>query len=404
MTLAFRLTILTCCFLGTLNAQVYNQWVKKSDFGGLQRSRAVGFSIGNNGYVLGGVDTADQVHNDLWTYDPGTDTWSQRADLPGSVRRNAVASVLDNVAYVGTGVDSVSAQTGTILKDWWAYNPVSNSWAQKADYPGGGGNGVYFSTAFSQNNYVYVCGGKIAPATYIPELWAYDPSLDHWYRFSDFPGGDRHKLVSVAVGDTAYIGLGTDDDVYRKDWWAYHAFIDVWEPKTDFPGGDRASSSTFSILGRGFVCLGENGGFQKDLWEYDPRHDSWTNRSNFGGEERRYAISFAIGDRGYVGTGQGSSGKKRSFYEYNPAYLGQEELDDFQVRTFPNPCVDYCHIFVETEGDYGIWIYDLNGKEVLKENFSGTNAILDLHELAQGAYLLRLAGRKGQMVKRILIQ
>ncbi len=403
MKLAFKITFLLCWFLGTAQAQTYNQWVKKADFGGLQRARAVGFSVGNTGYALGGVDTADQVHNDLWAYDPGTNTWSQRASLPGSVRRNAVATVLDDIAYVGTGVDSVSAQTGTILKDWWAYSAISNSWIQKADYPGGGGNGVYFATAFTQNGYAYVCGGKIAPATYTPELWAYDPGLDHWYRFSDFPGGDRHKLASIAVGDTAYVGLGTDDDIYRSDWWAYHAFLDVWESRTDFPGGDRASVSTFSVLGRGFVCLGENGGFQKDLWEYDPRYDVWTNRANFGGQERRYAISFSIGDKGYVGTGQGSSGKKRSFYEYNPAYLSSREIEALKGRFYPNPCKQHGVISLERSGVFDVEIRSLNGKLVLQETIEGNRLNLNFESIEAGTYMLKVRGEGSQMAKQIVV-
>jgi len=73
------------------------------------------------------------------------------ADLPAPERRNALAFSIGDFGYVGTGIDSVEAQApgSTIYRDFWQYNPASNSWIQKADYPGGNNNGIYFATGFS---------------------------------------------------------------------------------------------------------------------------------------------------------------------------------------------------------------------------------------------------------------
>ncbi|MCX5849701.1 MAG: hypothetical protein NTW65_09645 [Deltaproteobacteria bacterium] len=59
-------------------------WTQKADFGGTARGFAVGFSIGNKGYIGGGVSTA--WNNDFWEYDPANDTWTQKADFGGGVR------------------------------------------------------------------------------------------------------------------------------------------------------------------------------------------------------------------------------------------------------------------------------------------------------------------------------
>ena len=80
----------------TALGQTPNSWTKKADFGALKRERAVAFSIGEYGYVATGEDTNNVTYNDLWRYDPVSDTWSQMANLPGSTRRNAVGFSLDN--------------------------------------------------------------------------------------------------------------------------------------------------------------------------------------------------------------------------------------------------------------------------------------------------------------------
>src|SRR6478735_5990982 len=122
--------------LSSATAFSQNFWTKKASFGGLKRERCVSFAIGNFGYVGMGEDTASIVHNDLWSYDPVLDLWTQVADMPGSVRRNAVSFVVDTLGYVGTGINASESFSGTILKDFWCYNPATNTWTPKADYPG----------------------------------------------------------------------------------------------------------------------------------------------------------------------------------------------------------------------------------------------------------------------------
>ena len=66
--------LLTAPLLG----QTGNLWSKTDDFGAGQRARAVGFAINGRGYISCGLDTADQVRNDLWQFDPASATWTQK--------------------------------------------------------------------------------------------------------------------------------------------------------------------------------------------------------------------------------------------------------------------------------------------------------------------------------------
>ena len=56
------------------------------------------------------------------------DIWTQKAAFPGTSRHLAVAMAVDGKGYFGTGYDGTDR-----LNDFWEYDPVANSWTQKAD-------------------------------------------------------------------------------------------------------------------------------------------------------------------------------------------------------------------------------------------------------------------------------
>jgi N-acetylneuraminic acid mutarotase len=385
-------------------AQFENQWLKKNDFPGLKRARATSFVIDENAYIFGGVDTAETVLRDLWQYDPVLDTWVQKADLPGSVRREAIAFTIDDFGYVGTGIDSNEATLGNSLKDFWQYNPTTNTWLQKADFPGYSGQGIYFATGFSIDGKGYLCGGKIGPNFYSNQLWEYKPLIDQWTLRANFPGGVRYQLSSFVIGLEAFVGFGTDQDVYRKDLHRYRPGSNSWLPCADIPGAPRAGAAAFSIGLRGFICGGTNGGLLDDLWEYNPFSNSWAIRSPFGGSERKNAIAFALNGKGFVGTGTGYSGKKASVHEYSPLQSVYLELDEAAMHPFtvyPNPAENQISIEVENEKATEFVLYSIMGRKVLQEQFvSGQKIIFDRNAIPSGVYLISLRDKSGQEISR----
>ena len=342
----------------------YNVWTKLNDVGMGKRERATGFSIGSLGYLCGGLDTAEVIHKDLWAYDPQTDAWTQKADLPGAARRDAISFVIDNYAFVGSGMDSISGPTGNTLKDFWRYNPNTNTWSTIADFPGAGGEGIYFATGFSVGGKGYLCGGKTGPNLYSNQLWEYKPSNNQWIQRANFPGGVRYQLLSFVVGSKAYVGMGTDQNIFKKDMYCYDPGANNWQAIAPFPGYERGAASTFALEERGFVCLGNNGGLLSDLIEYNPKTDSWTLRAAFGGSERKSAISFVIDNKAYVGTGKGYSGKKDSWYVYAPCnYAALSEIEA-SLKIYPNPVVNELKINGFNSQVVGVYIYNAAGRKV----------------------------------------
>ncbi len=396
--------ILGICF-GSFS-QTGNFWTKKNDFLGGKRERAVAFSIGDYGYIGTGVDTAEVVLKDFWQYDATSDSWTQKADVPGSPRRDAVAFVADNKGYVGTGIDNDESFLGSKLKDFWEYDPTSNSWLQIADYPGVGGNGVYFATAFSIDSKGYVCCGKVGPNSYSNQLWEYKPSINQWTQRTNFPGGVRYQLASFTVGYDAFVGLGANQDVFKKDFWKYNAGTNQWTAISDLPASERGAACTFTIGSRGYVCIGTDGGLLDDLWEYNPVTDFWAVRASFGGSERKNAVAFTLGGKAYVGTGKGFSGKKASIEEYTPLNLADiDELENL-ISIFPNPANEILNISFPTGLISEISLYNIAGLRCHVENSLQEDvSIFNVRDLIPGVYIMKFSNSSNDQIicKKIII-
>jgi len=379
----------------------YNTWTKLNDVGMGKRERATGFSIGSLGYLCGGLDTAEVIHNDLWSYDPQTDAWTQKADLPGSERRDAISFVINDFAFVGSGMDSISGPTGNTLKDFWRYNPTTNSWTAIADFPGAGGEGVYFATGFAVGGKGYLCGGKTGPNLYSSQLWEYKPSNNQWIQRASFPGGVRYQMLAFVVGSKAYVGMGTDQNIFKKDMYCYDPGANSWNAIAPFPGYERGAASTFTLEERGFVCLGNNGGLLSDLIEYDPKTDTWMLRAAFGGSERKSAISFVIDNKAYVGTGKGYSGKKDSWYVYAPSNYAAVEALAAALEIYPNPFCNELKITGLQSSDVELTIYSSLGIKLRQLDLENVQtSSIDLSALQAGSYILYFSLADGQTLSK----
>ena len=321
-------------FIG-VNMVFADTWTQKTDFGGIGRDAAVGFSIGNKGYIGTGYvyDPNNPVLKDMhlkdfWEYDPAADTWTQKADFGGGIRCSAVGFSIGNKGYVGTG-DVVSWEQDS--KDFWEYNPVANIWTQKADF---GGGTRYFAAGFSIGNKGYIgTGNRIGGFDGLdgagPKVfWEYNPATDRWTRKADFGGGIRHIAKGFSIGNKGYIGWGQDEGgTFQKDFWEYDPATDRWTQKADHDVAMDAPAA-FSIGNKGYVGTGavrdENNNLIpiNNFWEYDPATDTWTKKADVGGEERAFAAAFSIGNKGYIGTGVFLSapdllGFAKDFWEYD---------------------------------------------------------------------------------------
>lgn len=310
-----------------------NNWVRKADFPGLARSYAVGFSIGSKGYF----GTGDEL-KDFWEYDLPTDQWTQKADFIGNGRTAASGFSIGTNGYIGLGYEGlissdfppfpVPYNRDNLRKDFYAYNPSTDSWSRKSDF---GGVPRYAAVGFSIGNKGYFATG-MSPLTSVNQdnrdIWQYDPLTDTWSANSSFPGNACEFAVGFSINNKAYIGTGRNDDsqnygVYN-DFYEFDPVSQSWKKIADLgassfiDGGVRTGAAYFSIGNKGYIGTGYNGIPKTDFWEYDPFTDVWTQKADLPGTRgRTNAVGFRAGNKGHIGAGFGNTWLS-DFWEYDP--------------------------------------------------------------------------------------
>lgn len=277
-----------------VNAQTY-AWTQKADFPGGDRYEAYNFVINGKAYVGTGISWNGTFiyHNDNWEYDPVSNTWLQKANFVGVARRGSASFVGGNKGYVCTG------WSPTQLNDLWEYNPVSDTWSQKANFMG---SPRYGAAAFEIDGFGYV-GTGYSPLT--NDFYQYNPIANSWNAIANIGGLVRQAAKGFTINITGYVfGGGQQGVYYSNDLWSYNATLNVWTQKSSIPGNGRDASSVFVINGKAIVGMGEDGvTVYQDFYEYDPVLNSWTQILNFPLPGRLQTYYFSIGGCGYVGGG-----------------------------------------------------------------------------------------------------
>jgi N-acetylneuraminic acid mutarotase len=364
MRIALTLILCVCSF--SLNAQF---WIQKSSFGGVGRHRAVGCATENKGYLgLGHVNGSgvDISYKDWWEYDPSSDSWSQKANYPMN-NHGATSFVVNDQPCVGGG----SALNGEFFK----FDPSQNIWTPIASCP-------FFNPGdtqgFSVNNKGYVYVGQ--------QMAEYDPSTNSWSLKATPPVIFGSWTCSFTIEGSGYVKAGTKLFEYKP-------IHNTWTQRAEFPGSSTGGSYGFSILQRGFVTCGYMGGLSTvtdQVWSFYPGTNSWQMELAFPGTNRRFPVAFAIHDRGYFGTGTNGI-NLNDFWQYNPTINTSEivELPTFSWKVYPNPSTDLLHIHLEVEMGPETFgeLYDLTGKSVLRIPLTSGDNQLDIQPLNPGTYL-----------------
>jgi len=294
-----------------LQAQA-NYWTQKADFGGIVRGAATGFSIGTKGYIGCGIDfsSAPALKKDFWEYNPASNTWTQKANFGGTARSGAVGFSIGTKGYIACGFDNA------VKNDMWEYDQASNAWTAKASF---GGVPRDYAVAFALGGMGYLGTGYNAMSTNYNDFWQYNPSSNTWTQKANVGGGPRSSAFGFAANGKGYIGNGYDAGP-KNDMWEYNPATNLWTQKANVPGGLRSDGVGFSIGNLGYIGTGDVGSVsQNDFWEYDPLTNAWTQRANLTGLARSDAVGFSIGIKGYIGTGYDPVfNRLKDFWEYTP--------------------------------------------------------------------------------------
>lgn len=306
------------------SSYTYGVWKERSDMDGKARYAAAAFTIGNKGYICGGIASGTGYTGflkDLWEYDVNGDYWTQRASLPtdAPARTSAVGFASGGKGYITTGINKTNDGV-TFLTDTWEYDPVANNWTRKDDFMG---SARQEALAFAVGNYGYVGTGQNDDEGKLKDFYRFDPSAatgSQWTIVTGFGGNKRIGGTAFVIKDVAYICTGTNNSpVY--DMWKFDPAKSEGEQWTklrdikdssdesyddDYTTILRSHAVSFVIDNKGYLVTGTvSNSNRSDYWVYDPETDLWNNEdfTLFEGTNRSQAVAFSTGTRGFVTTG-----------------------------------------------------------------------------------------------------
>lgn len=302
-------------------------WTQKSNFGGVGRHRSFGISIGNKGYIgtghVNGTGT-NISYKDWWQYDPATNSWTQKADYP-----------VPNYGVVGWGSATRGYAGGGVAytNQMHEYNPVANTWTPIANCPFNIGE----KQAFEVQEKGYVFGNN--------ELAEYTPVSDTWMLKSNCPISLSSWACSFGTSTSGFVKSGSA-------FYEYKPSNDSWIVRASFPGSSSNGSSAFSIHQKGYVVCGYVGGLSTvtdEVWEFRPATNSWEQVNSFSGANRRFPVAFSIGDVGYFGTGTNGINFNDFYRFYYPILKTEQlELSEKQILIYPVPAADKVWIDIDS--------------------------------------------------------
>jgi N-acetylneuraminic acid mutarotase len=304
-------------------------------------------------YIVGGFNNGLNISqypllNVLWKYVPagnGDGSWTSLKSIPapssgGIMRTSAVAFGIGNSGYVGTGVD----ENGVYLNDFYRYDAASNSWSPIGNLPG---DARKDAVAFSINGKGYVATGTSSFSQY-KDCYQYDPSSG-WSATEAVPGSKRSGAVAFVINNKAYVATGSSDggtssltddfavfdpSASGTKWTALNKISNFTQDSFDDDYTDivRSQAVAFVINGKAYLTTGlsSSGTLTSKTWMYDPSNDRWARRTPFETKlvsGRQGAIAFSFRNLGYVGLGNngaGTSSPLETFASFDPTVTYNE--------------------------------------------------------------------------------
>lgn len=365
----------------------FSQWEQRVNTP-FTKDHGIGFSLNGFGYVLTGGQNGQvfSASKDFFKYDPDTDTWEQLADYPGPQRGYGIGDVWDGKVYFGFGTDG-----NVHLNDLWSWDPASNTFTQLPSCPCSGRVHPAFVIA---NGKVYAGAGGDDTGN-LADFWEYDIGSQNWTQIPSIPG-ERHHPYQFSIDGDIYVGNG-----HLSTWYKYTPGALSWVQVASLPV--RVAGSQFSYNGKGYALSGTDMDHNRfstgEFWEYDPNADTWTALTPHPGTSRFAPTQFVIDNYIYFMGGydrfdpNGILDPYETMWRYDlgPNILDVEETasNELDAILYPNPSNDLINISINQDVSQtaSVNIYSMSGRLIKQLPF---NSSIDISSLTNGMYILEL--------------
>ena len=371
------------------------------------RHHPISFSLNGKGYSVTGTSSANVPTNDVYDYDPVTDTWGTLPNFPGFSRSFGIGTVTNGIAYLGFGSSSTQ-----YLRDFWSFDASDSSWTRLADCSC---SGRRHPALVAIGDKIYVGLGDDATGNR-NDWWMYDINSNTWTSIGNFPGPPRHHPFMFNAGGDVYAGLGhgsiQSQGVIFNDWYKLDTASNTWTTMRPFPGEARVAGTQFDAHGYGYVLSGDGSNHSYmptgELWRYDPAVDTWTQLLSHPGNSRWAPGSFVINNEVHFfgGLNRLTNSYPLGYWKFileNPSSsIGEQEQVLANTYVYPNPANNQI-----------LWKNDLAVTDVriynsLGQLFVTANAAvgkMDVSDLADGLYLVQFVDNNNIMkTSKVLIQ
>lgn len=350
---------------------------------------AIGFSIGETGFVGSGRDDGFQYQTAFYKYQSGS--WIAVDPMIGLGRQYASSFSFQTRGCVLTGV----GPNDSLMKEMQCYNSLTAQWEIKPDFPG---NRRLQASSFTIGNLGFCGGGRSLTETF-NDWYRYDESKDQWTQIKNFPIPLYECVAFEALG-FGFVGLGKDlSGNFSDRFFKYLPLVDEWVEIAPFPGAARIYSLGFELNNAGFICTGldENYEFINEFWKYDPLSDEWKKLPDPGYALRRGVSGFTADRCIHVISGLDSSFNR---LDEHWTYCANQESIGIEVLVYPNPANE--QIMIIPSENVEVYVYNVLGEVV--DQFSIHNEYLwDCSPLADGVYLLLFQSGKATVLKKAII-
>lgn len=276
------------------------------------RASAAACALDGKGYIFGGRGQNGKYLNDLWQYDPTTDSWNAMSPFPGKARVNATMTAYQGALYVGLGFSGEKVYVDSCyLRDLWRYTPSDNTWTKLSDSPY---RNTVRGVAMTSGERIYVLYS--AGWSYTRDVIYYDITADRW----DSIPYNEHRAESCFGGSGASCGgryfFGTGLNRYNlRQWYETELRGDSWTKRTSIPGKGRelcaccaTDKYVYLFGGRYFGGDLTGGEVFAEYLRYSVADDAWERCGDMPCGRAENMIAFRIDGNAYFGLGENAQG------------------------------------------------------------------------------------------------
>jgi hypothetical protein len=362
---------------------------------------AVGFSIGDKGYIGTGTNSGGEFRKDFYEYDPATDTWTQKANVGGEKRAEAVGFSIGNKGYIGTG----AVETTGFTNDFWEYDPATDTWTEKAEFPG---EGINAAVGFGIGSKGYIGTGLKFVGGPVNSFWEYDQPTDTWTEKDTLPASERQYAVGFSMNGKGYIGTGVRvNNVYLNDFWEY-------TPENCAAPANLITTNISPLSAKLKWEAAAGADKYKVQYKADSAGAIWISKT-VKATNTALTIAGLTPNTPYKWKVRSICGEEQSAYSATAYFstalkmANTEESNRF-IEVYPNPFSSQATLsfFIEEGGDVTIDAFDVTGRKVTLLDAiveAGEHEILLRREqTGEGVFLLRLITGDRTSVVQLMVQ